>query len=600
MLYYNPLDEFCKNPTGAVKENEEVVFRIKCNSNKCALVITKDGSNCSCHHEMIKKDGYFEISLCIDVGLYWYYFDMCNGEFVGKGENFLGELSRYPQGFQLTVSKSNYCVPSWLKGGIIYQIFPDRFCRAEKKKKVSDEKVLHAKWGETPIYQPNHAGQVLNNDFFGGDFKGIIKKLPYLKKLNVTAIYLNHIFKAYSNHRYDTGDYMTIDPLLGTEEDFKDLISKADELGIKIILDGVFNHSGDDSLYFNRYGRYDSKGAYQCAASKYKNWFKFTDYPKEYESWWGIRTLPAYNKTCPELVDFITGENGVIEKYTKMGIGGWRLDVVDELPSSMVKKIRSAVKKVNQDGIVIGEVWEDASNKISYGVRREYFLGEELDSVMNYPLKNAIINLVTTGETTQFVQVVSELVDHYPKAVLDSLMNILSTHDTYRILSSISGINTAGLNKKAMENLTVSGVQLETAKTKLKMATLLQFTVFGVPSIYYGDEVGMQGFADPLNRRCYPWRKGDAEVLSWYRKLSKIRSKYSAFADGKFKLLYGKNGAVVYSRSNDESEVLVSVNAGDTVKVVSFDGKLYNVLNGKYYESNFELLPNSFAIFVRK
>ena len=600
MLYYNPLDEFCKNPIGAVKESDTLTFRVKCDSSVCTLVLTKDGCDYSKRHDLIKKDGYFEGELQVPVGLYWYYFDIGNGEFVGKGENYLGEISRYPQAFQLSVSSKGYKVPSWMKGGIMYQIFPDRFYRGEENKSVSPEKILHENWGETPIYKPNFAGQVLNNDFFGGDFKGITEKLPYLKSLNVSVIYLNPIFKAYSNHRYDTGDYMSFDPLLGTEDDFKNLLQKADELGIKIILDGVFNHSGDDSVYFNKYGRYDSVGAYQSEKSQYRNWFKFINYPKEYESWWGIKTLPAYDKNCKEYIDYIAGEDGVIEKYTKMGIGGWRLDVVDELPAHLVKEIRKAVKKVNKNAIIIGEVWEDASNKVAYGKRREYFLGGELDSVMNYPLKNAILAYVTTGNLDELRQVIFEQIDHYPKDVLDSLMNIISTHDTFRILSAVSGINTAGLSKQSMENLIVSGDALKLAKEKVKMATLLQFTLCGVPSIYYGDEIGMQGFKDPLNRRCFDWGNEDQEMLDWYRKISKIRSTYSAFEDGKFKEIHAKGGAFVFARYNDKCEVAVAINVGDKQKNMSFDGTIINLLDGTEHEEHFMLEPHSFGVFIKK
>lgn len=599
MTYYNPLDEFCKSPTGAVSENDNLVFRIKCESDTCALIVKKDGTSEVYRFEMIKINDYFEISPKISVGLYWYYFDVGNGNFVGKGENFLGDISRSPNCYQLSVYLSDYKVPKWLEGGIIYQIFPDRFYRAEKEKSVPSHKVLHENLSDTPIYLPNENCEVLNNDFFGGDFKGITEKLPYLKELNVTAIYLNPIFKAYSNHRYDTGDYMAFDELLGSEEDFKTLIKSADELGIKIILDGVFNHAGADSVYFNKYGRYDSVGAYQSKDSKYGSWFKFINYPDNYEAWWGIMTLPAFDKTSSEYIDFIAGKDGVLEKYTKMGIGGWRLDVVDEIPAPMVRKIRSAVKGVNENAVVIGEVWEDASNKIAYGVRREYFMGKELDSVMNYPLKNAIIECVMTGCVDRLLYVILEQIEHYPLIVLNSLMNILSTHDTYRILSSLSGINTFGMSKSAMENLTISGEQLESAKAKLKLATLMQFTLCGVPSIYYGDEIGMQGFADPLNRRFFAWGNEDLEILDWYKKLSKIRTDYSAFKDGKFNLIYCENGVMVYSRTNSESEVAIAFNAGNIGKDLCFDGKLLNLLDGKVYENKFSLCPQNMVIFVK-
>ncbi len=603
MFYFNPLDEFFKNPIGAVCESQEATFRVKCSFKQCVLVLHKDNSPCDECYLMTKKDGYFEKSIKLEPGLYWYYFDVGNGRFIGLSHDkeYKGELSNSPQGFQLTVYSDGYYVPEWLDGGIIYQIFPDRFNRAEEVKNLPEEKVLHENWLDTPIFKPNFKGQVLNNDFFGGDFRGIIAKLDYLKSLSVKAIYLNPIFKAYSNHRYDTGDYMTIDPLLGTEEDFEELIAKANEVGIKIILDGVFNHTGDDSLYFNKYGRYGDVGAYKSAVSPYKSWYKFISYPDEYESWWGIKTLPAVNKSMDSgFIKFITGPDGVIEKYTKKGIGGWRLDVVDELPSHFVKKIRQTVKNINNNAIIIGEVWEDASNKVSYGVRRQYFQGSELDSVMNYPLKNAILDYVTTGHVESISYVVKEQIDHYPKIALDTLMNILSTHDTYRLISAVSSLKVNGLPKAKLAEITIPKEKLAEAKFNLKVASLLQFTLCGVPCIYYGDEIGMQGYTDPLNRKCYPWGNEDMEILEWYRLLGKIRTDYSAFCGGNFKEICAEHGTYAYKRYDDCSEVFVGINIGEMRKELHFAGELKNLLDGKIYKNVFQFSPNTMCVLVKE
>lgn len=599
MLYYNPLDSFCKSRIGAVSADTKLMFRIFCDSNECFLIVKKDEENTEKRFNMNRRDGFFETELQFDVGLYWYYFETNDGAKIGLGDDYKGVYSDFPDKFQLTVYENEYIVPQWLKGGIIYQIFPDRFYKSQDPKSFPSNKIYHNNWSDNPIYKPNEFGQVMNNDFFGGNLKGITEKLDYLESLGVTAIYLNPIFEAFSNHRYDTGDYMKIDSLLGDELDLKNLIEKAEEKGIKIILDGVFNHTGDDSVYFNKYGKYNSVGAYQSENSLYRSWYKFIKYPDIYESWWGITTLPALEKQSAEYIDFISGKNGVIEKYTKLGIGGWRLDVVDELPENFVVALRKAVKRTNDQAIIIGEVWEDASNKIAYGVRRKYFQGKELDSVMNYPLKNAIIQYVKNGNEKQLSFVIKEQIDHYPKQVLDSLMNILATHDTYRLISALGGINAYGKSKEEQESLKLSGQDYFVAKNKVKLASVIQYTLYGVPSVYYGDEIGMQGYSDPLNRKTYKWGEEDSDLQEFFVKIGKIRRGYSVFNGGEFKELYAKNGTYIFKRFNDDCEVMVAVNCGEEV-LVKFEGVLFELFTEKYYNGEFTLKNNSFMILINK
>lgn len=598
MVKYNPLDKFYKSVTGAICENQSVTFRLKNQGDYCSLVMRRDDSDKKDFYEMSKRGDYFEVEIKLSCGLYWYYFDLGYGNFVGIGKDFFGKVCNNPKCFQLTVYSKDFATPDWLKGGVIYQIFPDRFCRGKKDKTIENGKILNDNWGEIPVYLPNENGKIINNDFFGGDIEGIISKLDYLSDLGVNAIYLNPIFKAFSNHRYDTGDYMQIDPLLGDENDFKTLIEKAKKYGIKIILDGVFNHTGDDSIYFNKYGKYDSIGAYQSKDSKYRNWFNFSSDGSNYKSWWGILTLPALNKNNPEYYDFITGEKGVISHYINMGIGGFRLDVVDELPEHFVRGIRHAVKSVDNDAVVIGEVWEDASNKISYGVRRKYFQGNELDSTMNYPLKNAIIDYVLTGDESAFALTVKEQLDHYPKTVLDCMMNMLATHDTTRLLSALSGVKVKGKTKSELAKITIPKTDMENVVNRLKIATLLQYTVYGVPTIYYGDEVGMQGFTDPLNRGCFPWGNEDQNILSWYKLLGKIRKDFAVFKKGELQLIFAKDGCVAYKRSDETGEIFVAVNLGKNQKQLKIDGKVKEVFTNKTVENNFILKQNSFALFV--
>lgn len=597
-MYYNPLDKFYKNTIGAICAQKEITFRVKGDFKSVVFVCKKDGENYN-YYAMNKSSDFFEISLFLDVGLYFYHFE-CDGRVLSNGYEYVGCFLDSINDFQLTVHSKDYQVPNWLYGGIIYQIFPDRFYRHDLNKIVPKNKILHQDWNDIPVFLPNEKGEIINNDFFGGDLKGIIEKLDYIKSLGVNAIYLNPIFKAFSNHRYDTGNYMEIDELLGKNEDLLCLIKTAKEKDIKIILDGVFNHTGDDSLYFNKYGNYDSVGAYQDINSKYYNWYNFKQFPNDYDSWWGIKTLPAINENNSEYIDFITGQDGVIEYYTKLGISGWRLDVVDELPSEFVKNIRNAVKRNNDDAIIIGEVWEDASNKVSYGKRREYLQGKELDSVMNYPLKNAIINFVLSGDSALLYHIIAEQIDHYPHKVLHSLMNILSTHDTARILTVVGGESPNGKTKTELSTLKISQEKFEVAKFNLKVATLLQFTLCGVPSIYYGDEVGMQGYGDPLNRCTYPWGNEDIEIFDWYSFLSNLRKKYSAFSQGNFEKIYIDDGVFVFKRYDEKSEVLICINISEKDIIFDYDGSLTDLLTKKTYKNSYILKEKTLGILINK
>ncbi len=600
MIYFNPIDKFYKSVTGAVEENTPVIFRVKGNFNSVLFVFENDKTKQKYNFICEKINDYFQCEVNLPIGLYWYNIIVDNSNFISfNAETYDGVLTDKAISFQYSVYSKGYVTPDWIKGGVIYQIFPDRFCSSGKTLANTD-RYIHSNKEDSPIFEPNEHGKVLNNDFFGGDFEGIISKLDYLSELGVTVIYLNPIFEANSNHRYDTGDYMQIDPLLGDETDFKNLIIKAEEYGIKIVLDGVFNHTGDDSLYFNKYGNYDSVGAYQSVNSPYKNWFNFKCFPNEYESWWGIDILPSTNKTNNEFLDFITGKDGVLEYYTKMGIGGWRLDVVDELPARFVRAIRSAVKGINSDAIVIGEVWEDASNKISYGDRREYFLGKELDSVMNYPLKDAIISFVNGQGVSYLNYVVRSQIDRYPKHVLNSLMNILSTHDTARALNVFAFNGNLNKSKKELSTISISQDLLEKAKNKLKIASLLQFTIYGVPSLYYGDEAGMQGFIDPFNRKFFPWGKEDQDLINWYKTLGQLRKDYSAFIDGEFVQIYSTDKCYVFARKSDNSEVLVGVNLDDSEVLLNYNGKLYSVLEDVEYVNEYVIKPQSCCVLIKR
>ena len=361
---------------------------------------------------------------------------------------------------------------------------------------------------------------------------------------------MNPIFEAYSNHRYDTANYMKIDPMLGNEADFIQLCRLAGELGIKIIIDGVFNHTGSDSIYFNKEGRYSAIGAYQSTSSPYYDWFRFTEWPMQYESWWGVDTLPSVNETEPTYLDYIIrNSDSVIRHWLHCGASGYRLDVVDELPDLFLDELRKVVKETKPDGAIIGEVWEDASTKVSYGQRRRYLEGEQLDSVMNYPLRKAIIRFLKEDQdATAFASTIEVLWRNYPETVFYGLMNFLGTHDTPRIFSIFS-----------------EEVNRVTARQRLFSALILWAMMPGIPCIYYGDELGMMGEKDPLNRGCFEPDKRDQEIFKHYKRLLSFRLKVESFES--FDSLKFEHGIITgnmysFHRNGLNHRLVVAVNAG--------------------------------------
>ena len=594
--YFNPLDVRCKTVTGGAERKTPVGFRVYSDASTCELVIRKDGVNDSCYCEMTGEGGSFRYELTLnDAGLYWYYFRLDKKYYIGAGEGLNAVASVNPRAYQLTVY-APYETPEWIRGGAVYQIFPDRFFKSGKIVRKAG-RIYHESWDELPVYAPNGDGKVLNNDFFGGNFAGIAEKLDYLASLGITAIYLNPVFEAYSNHRYDTGDFMKFDETLGTEEEFRTLLQEAAARGIRVILDGVFNHTGSDSRYFNKYGTYDSVGAYQSKDSPYYGWYQFIEYPDKYASWWGFDTLPGVNESNAGYEKFITGKDGVIAHYLDMGIAGWRLDVADELPDEFLQKIRAAAKSAKADALLLGEVWEDASNKVSYNVRRKYLQGGELDGTINYPFMRAAIRFVRDKDARAFVNHIRTQIDHYPKQSLDVCLNVLGTHDTLRILTALATGTPKTEDKETWAAFRPGGKEYAEAKRRLKIASLLQYTVPGVPCLYYGDEAGMQGYKDPLNRMPYPWGKEDAELVQWYAFLGRLR-RLSPFAGGEYRELYADRRAVVYERRKDDEAVIVAINMGNNEYALRFDGEIYELISGKKKKNRAVLGPGSFGVYA--
>ena len=485
-------------------------------------------------------------------GLYFYQFEArtCRGvQRLSRGERgwaVFGGTWRW----QLTVYQAGFETPSWLEGGVMYQIFPDRFFKSDQEKAgLPAGRTYHQDWYEQPDWRPNQQGRVTNSDFFGGDLRGIAEKLPYLKSLGVTCLYLNPVFESHSNHRYDTADYSKIDPLLGTEEDFTALCQAAGDLNIQVLIDGVFSHTGSDSVYFNREGRYESAGAYNSPESLYYPWYNFQNWPDQYESWWGFDTLPNVNETNESYNAFINGEDGIVRRWLRAGASGWRLDVADELPDLFIDKLSAAAKAEDSEALVLGEVWEDASNKAAYGVRRRYLLGGQLDSVMNYPFRDAIFAFLLGGDPKAFAEAVENIVENYPPQCLRLLMNHIGTHDTERALTVLGGEPAGSRGREWQSGQTLNQRQRETGVARLKLAAMLQYLLPGVPCLYYGDEAGLEGYRDPFNRACYPWGREDKELLDWYRALGAMRAEQkSILARGGYRTLRAEGNLLVMER----------------------------------------------------
>jgi len=614
---FNSRDSFFKNKFGSISAGEEINLRLClprsfCCSGAVLMLRRDDGSfeeRAMYWSNMAGEDcEIWEINTKIDrEGLYWYHFDY----FSSYGRSSVFEIADGVGGFssfygakkdwQLTVTEKDFITPDWLKGGIIYQIFPDRFYNSgTKKENVPVDRIMRDDWGAEPKWRPTQEGKVLNNDFFGGDLKGIEEKLPYLESLGVNCIYLNPIFEAHSNHRYDTADYNKIDSVLGTEEDFKSLCETAKKMGIHIILDGVFSHTGADSVYFNKNGRYKTLGAYNSKESPYYSWYKFTNYPEKYQSWWGFVTLPEVVEESEDYRNFINGEGGIIEKWLKAGADGFRLDVADELPDIFIDELRARLKKTKPQALLMGEVWEDATTKHSYGARRRYLLGSQFDSVMNYPFANAIIDFCRNGKAESFMSSIMTIVENYPKECLDVMMNHIGTHDTERAITKITG-ESCEYRDREWQSCHSLGDKYEKGVRLLKCAAVMQYTLPGVPSIYYGDEAGMEGYKDPFNRGCYPWGNENQELLDFYKQLGRIRNENSVFRKGGFYPVSSILGCVAYRRADENGDIMVIVNRNEhpiTYRLPNFYSNAKTIMNGMVENGEIYIDGCSFTILT--
>ncbi len=561
------------------------------------------------HYSRIEKsyDVYaqtFDVSkICTSDALLFYTVSFSIGDntmyFVSEN-NVAGRLvydKKDQKEFKMLICQSDFKTPDWFKSGVMYHIFVDRFFKGSKKVPVRADAVINSDWyGGTPQYGNIPGDFCANNMFFGGTLYGITEKLSYLKELGVSVLYLSPIFEAYSNHKYDTGDYSKVDEMFGGDQAFDELVAECKKLGMHIILDGVFNHTGDDSIYFNKNGRYGTGGAYRNIRSEYTKWYQFSEYPDKYESWWGIEILPKLSTNHPEVENFLAGKGGIAEKYLKKGISGWRLDVADELPSAFLERLRKTVKDSNSDAVIIGEVWENAADKCSYNERRGYFRGKQLDGVMNYPIKNGIVSFINNADTDSLYDAVCDIYSSYPLCCSLSLMNIVGTHDTERILTVLGTDRYIGMCGDEMKDLKLTKKELDSAIKKLLCASVLQFTLPGVPSIYYGDEAGMEGGRDPFCRMPYPWGKENSELLKHYKKLCGLRRELKALCFGDLEICESKNGVFSFLRSYENETVCITVNMGKEEYALYENGELLYCASCRTKDRKLVLPRLSFAI----
>ena len=596
-LLFDPRDERYKSPYGAVSAGTVVHFALRPERAQAFSRAVLTARFESRANELVRiflpwsgRDGERDVfagSLPTGdyVGLIFYSFRL---EGLDGRTRTLGE-------YQLTVYDGCEQVPAWFGEGTCYQIFPDRFRRS----RIPDPggmvggRSVHAAWQEEPEYRPDARGEVRNRDFFGGDLKGVLEQLPYLQSLGVETLYFNPIFEAAENHRYGTADYEHVDPMLGYDADFSALCQAAHARGMRVILDGVFNHTGFVSRYFNGDGFYPQPGAAQSRQSPYYPWFHFQHWPDRFDSWWGIYTLPAVNEGEDSYRDYIIrGEHSIVRRWLQAGADGWRLDVADELPDDFIRELHQAVRAADPNAVVIGEVWEDGSTKIAYGVRRRHILGGHCDGLMNYPFRNGLISFLLGADAACFRDAMETLRENYPPFAFASAMNFLGTHDTPRILTLLGVGSDCRENTKAWRaNFRMDAGQRALALARLRLGALVLFAFPGAPTIYYGDEAGMEGFEDPFNRRTFPWGAEDKALTAWYAALGQARKSLLPLRRGDLRWLRAEGRVLAFSRTWEGETVIAAVNAGDAPEQLPLDGAFRDRMSGERFTDTVPLPP---------
>ena len=591
---FDSRDKRYKDPFGAVACGTDIRFALEDETYYgCELLVYREFAGKEDVCALPPAEGGFAgtYTAPAEADLCWYAFRLTDGDghLVWFGKNGVQDAPEKLMRWQLTVYEDT-ATPEWFGEGVTYQIFPDRFRRVAMPDVSSmvGRRWLHESWGDQPVFLPEVNGEITNRDFFGGSLAGITEKLDYLRGLGVTTLYLNPIFEAASNHRYDTADYRAIDPLLGSEEDFRALCDGAHERGMRVILDGVFNHTGSNSRYFNAEGYYPSLGAAQSQSSPYYHWYSFHPWPSEYDAWWGVRTLPAVNEEQPDYRDFIFGsEDSVVRHWLRCGADGWRLDVADELPDWFIGKLRAAAVEADPEAFILGEVWEDASTKVAYDQRRKYLLGHELHGVMNYPFRTALLDYLRGGDAGTFAEAMEALRENYPPDAFYSAMNFLGTHDTPRILT-VLGARKMPKDKAKRAAYRLSPKEREKGLALVELAALILFTFPGSPTVYYGDEVGMEGWEDPFNRGTYPWGHEDEALKVRFTLLGRQRNQRPALQKGTIRYRLAEGPLLAYEREYGRDICLIVVNADHKPHHLTLpwsQDRAEDLLSGQVFES---------------
>ena len=525
---------------------------------------------------------YFSGDIYLETSaIYNYYFEINtnNGtKYLGKDKIIINEIIRENKN-KMSV---NFETPDWAKGKIMYHIFVDRFNRGSKNPlKEMSRRTTYKSFGDEMIVGPNKEG-IWNADFYGGDLLGIIEKLDYIKSLGASIIYLSPIVHSQSNHRYDASDYENVDPYVGCNEDLKKLCDEAHKRDMKIVLDAVFNHTGNDSKYFNEYGTFDNIGAFQSKDSPFYKFYRKNN--DNFDYWWGMTNLPVCNGYSKEWQEYILSEGGIIDKWFNLGIDGLRLDVADELTDYFIEQIRVAVKRNKEDGFILGEVWK---NPMRMG--RGYIeSGKGMDSVMNYSLVDSLIRYFKYSDSYKLNYVLRDILCEYPKDTINTLMNFTSTHDISRAINIFGAdeFNSYSewawnLNRNDLEwcrNFKLTEEQYRKGKDIFEAYTFALTFLPGILSIFYGDEVGLEGIGNLANRKPFPWGKEDKELLEYFRYLGTIRTNEKFLEQADLNIIDINNNYMMFERSNNEEEILVAINRTNT------ENKL--TIPSKYEQSN--------------
>jgi glycosidase len=490
-------------------------------------------------------------------GVRWYGDDDSSND-TRKGGT--GKTTRLRNdAFRITVYDRNFTTPGWLQGATVYEIFPDRFRNGDPSNDPCRSgpcpvfygnipAILHPTWNE-PV-EDSRATGFFNRDFFGGDLEGVTQELDYVKSLGVDAIWLTPIFKARSNHRYDTDDYMQVDPSLGGDAAYTQLKAAAQAKGIHLILDGVFNHTSSDSRYFDRYHRYpDVVGACESAGSPYRDWYSITGSCDDgaYAKFAGLDSLPQLNHANPAVLEFLVS---VVKRWSP---DGWRLDAAQEIDHRFWRAFRQQVT-----GPLIGEITAGPADA------SPYLLGNELDGVMNYRFRQAALGFAQNLNAPQLDHSLRAILADYPRAASAVSFNLVDSHDTSRV-----------------GYVTPDGQRL---------VALLQYTSFGAPMLYYGDEAGVNtpdrnGFADPYNRATYPWDAPNESLIQYYAKLGALRHALPALRTGSLKTLSARGNVYAFERlAPPDKPVIVVLNKGSAPTSVKVSGSgLVDQLTGSSF-----------------